>query len=235
MTISVSHLSARYSRIEVCHDISFEVGEGEFLAILGMNGAGKSSLLGAIAGWVSAKGNIRVSPDQRIDHLPARQRARNGIAFVPEARRNLFTPLTVEENLQLGLRLSPRQRARARSARASTSCSQFSRRGGRLAGMLSGGEQQMLALAVAIARQPAVSAARRTLAGTGADRLEEISHSIEGLRALGLTLLLAEQNHQFASRLADRFIALQSGEIVDAGDKAALTSRDRVVAAIMRH
>ena len=116
MTISVSNLSARYSRIEVCHDISFEVGEGEFLAILGMNGAGKSSLLGAIAGWVSAKGNIRVR-NRRIDHLPARQRARNGIAFVPEARRNLFTPLTVEENLQLGLRLIPDNERAAMRAR----------------------------------------------------------------------------------------------------------------------
>ena len=101
--------------------------------------------------------------------------------------------------------------------------------------MLSGGEQQMLALAVAIARQPAVLLLDEPSQGLAPIVLDEISHAIEGLRALGLTLLLAEQNHQFASRLADRFIALQSGEIVDAGDKAALTSRDRVVAAIMRH
>lgn len=234
MTLSISNLSARYSRIEVCHDVSFEVGEGEFLAILGTNGAGKSSLLGAIAGWVSAKGNIRVR-NRRVDHLPARLRARNGIAFVPEARRNLFAPLTVDENLQLGLRLIPDSGRAAMRAQIYQLFPILEKRGEQLAGMLSGGEQQMLALAVAIARQPAVLLLDEPSQGLAPIVLDEIAHAIEGLRALGLTLLLAEQNHRFASRLADRFIALQSGEIVDAGDKAALTNRDRVATAIMRH
>jgi branched-chain amino acid transport system ATP-binding protein len=155
MTLSVQGLSAHYARIEVCHDIGFEVGEGEFLAILGTNGAGKSSLLGAVAGWVSARGNISVS-GRRIDHLPARLRARNGIAFVPEARRNLFAPLTVEENLQLGLRLIPAGERALMRARIYQLFPILERRGHQLAGMLSGGEQQMLALAVAIARRPTV-------------------------------------------------------------------------------
>jgi branched-chain amino acid transport system ATP-binding protein len=234
MTISVSNLTARYARIEVCHDVSFQVGEGEFLAILGTNGAGKSSLLGAIAGWVSAKGSIRVG-NRRIDHLPARLRACNGIAFVPEARRNLFAPLTVEENLQLGLRLLPASGRAGMRAQIYQLFPILQKRGKQLAGMLSGGEQQMLALAVAIARQPAVLLLDEPSQGLAPIVLDEIAHAIEGFRSLGLTLLLAEQNHQFASRLADRFIALQSGEIVDAGDKAALTSRDRVAMAMMRH
>src|ERR1700682_2206368 len=98
MTFEVSKLSARHSRIEVCHDFSFEVGNGEFLAILRANGAGKSSLLGAIAGTVSAKGT-RLLAGRRTDQLSSHQRARAGIAFVPEGRRNLFGPLTVNENL----------------------------------------------------------------------------------------------------------------------------------------
>jgi branched-chain amino acid transport system ATP-binding protein len=106
MTFEISRLSARYSRIEVCHDINLQVATGEFLAILGANGAGKSSLLGAIAGTVAAKGSI-VLAGRRIDLLSSHQRARAGIAFVPEGRRNLFAPLTVNENLQLGLRLCP--------------------------------------------------------------------------------------------------------------------------------
>lgn len=234
MTLSVQGLSARYARIEVCHDIGFGVGQGEFLAVLGTNGAGKSSLLGAIAGWVTAKGSILVN-GRRIDHLPARLRARNGIAFVPEARRNLFAPLSVEENLQLGLRLTPDKERAAMRRRIYQLFPILEKRGGQFAGMLSGGEQQMLALAVAIARQPAVLLLDEPSQGLAPVVLDEIVHAVQGLRTLGLTLLLAEQNHQFASRLADRFIALQGGEIVDAGDKAALASRERVAAAIMSH
>ena len=234
MTLEVSGLTARYSRIQVCHDISFEVRKGEFLAIIGTNGAGKSSLLGAIAGWVASRGSILLN-GKRIDHLSSRLRARNGIAFVPEARRNLFAPLTVEENLQLGLRLTPEAERGRMRARIHQLFPILERRGAQLSGMLSGGEQQMLALAVAIARQPSVLLLDEPSQGLAPIVLEEIAEAIKGLRSLGLTLLLAEQNHQFANLLADRFIALQGGEIVDAGDKAALGNRERVAAAIMRH
>ena len=234
MTFEVSKLSARYSRIEVCHDISFEVGNGEFLAILGANGAGKSSLLGAVAGTVSAKGNILLA-GRRIDQLSSHQRARAGIAFVPEGRRNLFGPLTVNENLQLGLRLSPASRRGSIRDRIIELFPILGRRGKQLSGMLSGGEQQMLAMAVAVAREPSLLLLDEPSQGLAPIVLEEIALAIKRLRAFGLTLLLAEQNHQFASGLADRFIALQGGEIVDAGDKAALESRERVAAAIMAH
>src|SRR5260370_32494046 len=137
MTFEVSKLSARYSRIEVCHDICFEVGSGEFLAILGANGAGKSSLLGAIAGAVSAKGSI-VLAGRRIDHLSSHQRARAGIAFVPEGRRTLFGPLTVNDNLQLGLRLSPPTRRASLRGRIIELIPNLSRRGNLLHGSLSG-------------------------------------------------------------------------------------------------
>jgi branched-chain amino acid transport system ATP-binding protein len=109
------------------------------------------------------------------------------------------------------------------------------RRGRQLSGMLSGGEQQMLAMAVAVAREPSLLLLDEPSQGLAPIVLEEIAFAIKRLRAFGLTLLLAEQNHQFASGLADRFIALQGGEIVDAGDKAALESRERVAAAIMAH
>jgi branched-chain amino acid transport system ATP-binding protein len=234
MTLSVQGLSARYARIEVCRDIGLDVGAGECLAVLGTNGAGKSSLLGAIAGWVSAQGRVLVG-GRAIDHLPARLRARNGIAFVPEARRNLFAPLSVEENLQLGLRLIAQGDRAALRDRIYQLFPILQKRGAQPAGMLSGGEQQMLALAVAIARRPAVLLLDEPSQGLAPVVLDEIVHAVQGLRSFGLALLLAEQNHQFASRLADRFIALRNGEIVDQGDRAALISHDRVAAAIMSH
>src|SRR5258707_3036127 len=234
MTFEVSKLSARYSRIEVCHDISFEVGNGEFLAILGANGAGKSSLLGAIAGTVSAQGSI-VLAGRRIDPLSSHQRARAGIAFVPEGRRNLFARLTVNENLQLELRLSPESRRPSIRERIIELFPILGRRGKQLSGMLSGGEQQKLAIAVAVAREPSLLLLDEPSQRPAPIVLEEIALAIKRLRAAGLTLLLAEQNHQFPSGLADRFIALQRGEIVDPGDKSALQHRQRVPAAMMPH
>jgi branched-chain amino acid transport system ATP-binding protein len=234
MSLSVSGLSARYARIAVCHDITFDVAKGEVLAVLGANGAGKSSLLGAIAGLVTATGRISVN-GRAIEAMSARGRARSGIAFVPEARRNLFAPLTVEENLQLGLRLAPQGERHRVRAGIDQLFPILARRGGQPAGALSGGEQQMLALAVAIARQPSLLLLDEPSQGLAPVVLEEIAAAVKGLRALGVTLLLAEQNHLFASGLADRFIVLRSGEIVDEGDGAALTCQDRVAAAIMRH
>src|SRR5438132_8464743 len=100
MTLRISSLHAGYGRIEVCRDIALELADGEFLAVLGANGAGKSTLLGAIAGSVVARGSLELD-GKRMGGMNARERARNGLALVPEGRRNLFAPLTVTENLQL--------------------------------------------------------------------------------------------------------------------------------------
>ena len=232
MSLTVTNLRARHGRIEVCHDLSFAVETGEFLTVLGLNGAGKSSLLGAVAGWVAADGAISVD-GRRIDGLPARRRARSGVAFVPEGRRNLFPPLTVDDNLRLGLRLLPERERPEMRARIHDLFPILRAREREVSGMLSGGEQQMLALAVAIARRPAVLLLDEPSQGLAPVVLDEIAAAIGRLRALGLTLVLAEQNHAFASRLADRFIALQGGEIVDAGDRVALASRERAAASMV--
>jgi branched-chain amino acid transport system ATP-binding protein len=232
MTLHVSNLSARYGRLQVCHDVSFTAASGEFLVVLGPNGAGKSSLLGAIAGTVESSGGVLVG-EQAIDRRPAHRRAFDGVALVPEGRRNLFMPLTMEENLRLGLRLLPRaERARMRD----DLCAMFpilSSRSNQLAGLLSGGEQQMLAIAVALARRPTVLLLDEPTQGLAPVIVQELIHAIRGLRRMGLTMVLAEQNHRFAAALADRFLVLRSGEIVDEDDGSQLADAGRIAAAML--
>lgn len=216
MTLAVSNLSARYGRIEVCRGIDLTVEPGEFLVVLGANGAGKSSLLGALAGVVASSGSIRLN-GRRFDAASARRRAWDGMALVPERRRNLFTPLTVDENLSLGLRLLPRGEREAMRHRLYGLFPILEERSGQLAGMLSGGEQQMLAIAMAIARKPAVLLLDEPTQGLAPVILDELIEAIGNLRRLGISLLLAEQNVRFAAALADRYVALQGGEIVHRG------------------
>jgi branched-chain amino acid transport system ATP-binding protein len=232
MALHVKNLSARYGRIEVCRNVSFTAADGEFLIVLGPNGAGKSSLLGALAGTVAGGGEIRIG-DQTLQRRPARQRARMGIALVPEGRRNLFSPLTVEENLQLGLRLLPAAERPAMHASLHGIFPILSERARQKAGLLSGGEQQMLAIAVAIARRPSVLLLDEPSQGLAPVILDRLVEVISGLRGLGLSVLLAEQNYRFAARLADRYLVLQGGEIVGEGAGAELNDHERAADALL--
>jgi len=234
MTLSVKNLRARYGRIEVCRDIEFQVGPGEYLVILGMNGAGKSSLLGALAGAVDATGSIALA-GQPIDPLPARKRARRGLAFVPEGRRNLFPALSVEDNLRLALRLLPPPERTAMREQLHALFPVLAARRSQLGGLLSGGEQQMLALAVAIARRPQVLLLDEPSQGLAPAVLDQIADAIHRLRPLGLAIVLAEQNHRFAALLADRFLSLRAGEIAGGGTGQELLDRERAASAIMGH
>lgn len=231
MTLQVTNLSARHGRLQVCHDVSFTARSGEFLVILGPNGAGKSSLLGAIAGTVDGSGQVLVG-EQRLDRAAAHRRAFAGIALVPEGRRNLFMPLTVEENLRLGLRLLPAaERPRMRDE-LHAMFPILGKRPKQGAGMLSGGEQQMLAIAAALARRPRALLLDEPTQGLAPVILQELVEAIGKLRGMGLSLVLAEQNHRFAAALADRFLVLQSGEVVDQGTGEELQDPERVASAM---
>jgi branched-chain amino acid transport system ATP-binding protein len=232
MALHIEQLRARYGRIEVCRDISFTASDGEFLVLLGPNGAGKSSLLGALAGTVASAGEIRLG-EERLQSLPARQRARRGLAFVPEGRRNLIPPLTVDENLRLGLRLLPAPERPAMQASLHAMFPILSERAHQPAGLLSGGEQQMLAIAVAIARRPTVLLLDEPSQGLAPVILDRLVEAISGLRAIGLTVLLAEQNYRFAARLADRYLVLQGGDLVGGGTAAELGHHERAADALL--
>jgi branched-chain amino acid transport system ATP-binding protein len=232
MTLRIARLHAGYGRIEVCRDIELHVADGEFVAVLGANGAGKSTLLGAIAGSVAARGTIELE-GRSLAGLKARERARRGIALVPEGRRNLFSPLTVMENMQLGLRLLPGgERARVLDELFAIFPILSTRRT-QLAGLLSGGEQQMLALAVALARKPSVLLLDEPSQGLAPLVLQHLVQQIGALRSMGLAVLLAEQNHRFAAQLCDRYVVLSSGEIAGGGDGNELQDAEHVAHALM--
>ena len=232
MTLRIDHLHAGYGRIEVCRSIALTLADGEYLAVLGPNGAGKSTLLGAIAGAVAGRGHVELN-GVRMERMNARERARNGLALVPEGRRNLFLPLTVQENLQLGLRLLvPQQRPRMLQDLMEMFPILGSRRA-QPAGLLSGGEQQMLALAVALARRPSVLLLDEPSQGLAPLVLQNLATQIGALRSLGVSVLLAEQNHRFAAQLCNRYVVLSSGELAGGGSGAELRDSERVAAALM--
>jgi branched-chain amino acid transport system ATP-binding protein len=232
MALQVEHLSARYGRIEVCRDVSFTAADGEFLVVLGPNGAGKSSLLGALAGTIASTGEVCLG-EHRLQHLPARLRARCGLAFVPEGRRNLISTLTVDENLRLGLRLLPVAERPAMQASLHAIFPILFERAQQPAGLLSGGEQQMMAIAVAIARRPSVLLLDEPSQGLAPVILDRLVEVISGLRVIGLTVLLAEQNYRFAARLADRYLVLQGGELAGGGTAAELGDHERAADALL--
>lgn len=222
-----SNLSARYGRIQVFSGINFGVQSGELLVILGPNGAGKSSLLGAIAGCVSGGGAVFLL-DAEIGKLPSHERAKAGVAFVPEMRRNIFTALTVEENLQLGLRLSP---AAARVELLDYVIGLFPILKQRLdvvAGMMSGGEQQMLAIGMAVARRPRVLLLDEPTQGLAPAVFDILQNAFDLLKRDGLALVVAEQNLGFAARIADRFIVLSNGSIAMTGAGEELKRRETI-------
>lgn len=232
MRLRIQDLHAGYGRIEVCREIAMTLADGEFLAVLGPNGAGKSTLLGAIAGSLASRGSV-VLDGKPLGGLNARQRARSGLALVPEGRRNLFSPLTVYENLQLGLRLLPDGERERMLADLYGMFPILQSRRTQPAGLLSGGEQQMLALAVALARRPSVLLLDEPSQGLAPLVLQNLATQIGALRQLGVSLLLAEQNHRFAAQLCDRYVVLSSGELAGSGSGEELQDAERVATALM--
>ncbi|MBV8392922.1 MAG: ATP-binding cassette domain-containing protein [Alphaproteobacteria bacterium] len=225
-------LSARYGRIEVCRGIDLAVDAGELLLLLGPNGAGKSSLLGALSGSVSSSGEVTVS-ERPLHGRSAARRARLGVSLVPEGRRNIFGPLSVMENLQLGLRLLPAAQRDDMTKWLLGLFPVLRERRRQQASLLSGGEQQMLAIAMAVARRPAVLLLDEPSQGLAPVVLEQLAEAIGVLRPLGLMIVLAEQNVSFASRLADHFVVLQGGEVRARGGKAELADRPALARAMM--
>ena len=232
MTLKLSGVSARHGRIVVCRNVALHVERGEVLVLLGPNGAGKSSTLGAIAGSVASSGEILVD-GRALQGCAASRRARMGLSLVPEGRRNLFGALSVAENLQIGVRLLASPQRAAALAQLYSSFPILEQRRAQSAAMLSGGEQQQLAIAVAIARRPSVLLLDEPSQGLAPVALDHLVQIIDSLRAQGLAVLLAEQNHAFAARLGDRFVALRAGEIVARGDRSQLADRELAAVAMM--
>jgi branched-chain amino acid transport system ATP-binding protein len=211
-TLEVRRLSAGYGRARVLFDIDLEVRGGEVVALLGRNGAGKSTTLKAIMGLVPPSAGEVIFDGRDLRQLQPYEVARLGVGYVPEDRR-IFTDLTVAENLEVG-RQAPRAAAQAWTderlfALFPTLAALRERRGSRM----SGGEQQMLCIARTLAGNPAAILLDEPSEGLAPVVVEQVARAVLELKRAGVAVLLAEQNQQFTARVADRTYVLETGII----------------------
>ena len=222
-------LELSYGEVPACRDISFAVEEGEIVTLIGSNGAGKSTTLRGVAGaMLPRKGRILFRGED-VTRMPAHRRALAGIALVPEGRR-VFPALTVRENLEMGGFKHRKDQAKIRSLieRAMEMFPRLRERTGQRAGTLSGGEQQMLALARALMSEPLLLCMDEPSLGLAPMMVQEIFKSIREANAAGTSLLLVEQNARYALETASRGYVLQTGSIIASGTCDALKQDQRV-------
>ncbi len=229
--LDVNALSAAYGPVRILHDISFRLAEGESISILGANGAGKSTLLRAISGLlVRRQGSIRLA-GQEIAALRPDEIVHRGISQVPEGRR-LFFPLTVLENLEAGA-LKLRNTGRGGEVKDALASvfdlfPRLAERRDQIAGTLSGGEQQMLAIARALMSRPRILLLDEPSVGLAPKVIEALFGVLHTLKGSGLTIILAEQHVPLALDLADRAIILSLGRIALSGRPAELRDSEDI-------
>jgi branched-chain amino acid transport system ATP-binding protein len=225
--LAVEGLGVRYGKTVALNGVSLEVAPREVVALVGANGAGKSSLLNALLGLVPAQaGSIRFG-GQRLDGLPTRARIAVGLALSPEGRR-VFPELSVEENLDLG---DLGRDLAARGRRRDDVYRGFPRlleRRTQRAGTMSGGEQQMLAIGRALMAAPKLLLLDEPTLGLAPVIVREIAHFVRQAGDAGMAVVLAEQNAEMALGVADRAYVLQNGEIVMHGPAAQVAANPEV-------
>lgn len=230
--LEVQDLNAWYGAAHILHEVSLNVGRGEVVALMGRNGAGKSTTLKSIAALVPRReGSIRFM-GEAIEKKASHQIAQRGLGYVPEDRR-IFTELTVLENLEVG-KQKPRRWPDGQAVPHWTPAKLFAlfpnlgEMPERLGGRMSGGEQQMLSVARTLMGQPCLVLLDEPSEGVAPLIVEQMARTILELKAQGIGILLSEQNMPFAEVVADRAYVLEKGQIVHtasmaelAGDKAA--------------
>jgi len=229
-------LHAGYGRTEVLHDISIEVNSGEVVCLLGANGAGKSTLLGCISGVVlPVRGKVFLDGADVTGHPPD-QMVRKGVCHVPEGKQ-IFQSLTVLENLRLGsysyARRANRPEIEAEMEKIFVLFPRLKERRIQLAGTLSGGEQQMLAIGRALMGKPKLLLTDEPSLGLAPLIIREIFKTVETLRQQGLTILLVEQNVRVALQVADRGYVMQNGSIALQGNCQQLANSELIAAAYL--
>ena len=232
--LEIRDLHVSYGNVEVLHGISLDVGEGEIVALLGSNGAGKTTTLRAISGLIRPRAGEIVMAGRPLKGLRAHQIVALGLGHVPEGRR-MFGALTVEENLQLGGYLIRRDGA-VMAQRMDHVYQTFPRLGERrsqLAGTLSGGEQQMLAIARALMLRPRIVVLDEPSMGLAPKLVRVIFSMIADICKEGTSILLVEQNARQALRIAHRAYVLESGRIALEGPARDLAQDSRVRAAYL--
>jgi branched-chain amino acid transport system ATP-binding protein len=228
--LSIKGLNAAYDSSPVLSNITLDVAEGAFTAVIGANTAGKSTLLRTISGLVPRVSGSVVFGGQELLNMPAHQIPALGIAHVPEGR-HVFFDMTVEENLQLGAytnRSQGREKLEARSEEVYALFPRLRERRRQRAGTLSGGEQQMVALGRALMLKPRLLLLDEPSHGLAPKVVEELHQALVDIHKSGLTILLVEQNTRLALSVAEHAYVLQSGEMVLSGPSKELLNDPRV-------
>jgi ABC-type branched-subunit amino acid transport system ATPase component len=223
--LEVVSVVAGYGTVPIVNDVSLEIRRGEIVTVVGPNGAGKSTLLKAIVGALRLSGGEVRLGGQRIDHLATQHRARCGMGYVPQSD-DVFTPLSVRENLLLGGYLVSRNSIQERVAHVYELFPALQAMEGRTAGKLSGGERKMLALGRALMSQPTVlilDEPTANLSNELADRVLE--DHVSGLAKGNVAILLVEQRARRAMAISDRTYVLVAGSVQLAGSPAELLER----------
>jgi branched-chain amino acid transport system ATP-binding protein len=229
--LTVENLSSRYGRIKALHGIGLTVGEGEIVALIGSNGAGKTTLLRAISG-IQPIASGRITFDgTSMEKMPPHRRVKLGVLQVPEGRQ-VFAPLSVEDNLRIGAwtRNADIERDIARVYEMFPVLAEFR---GKAAGMLSGGQQQMLAIGRALMGQPRLLLLDEPSMGLAPVLIDLVFSIIADIRNHGVTVLVVEQNVQAALAVADRGYVIETGQITLEGRGRDLMDDPRVRASYL--
>jgi branched-chain amino acid transport system ATP-binding protein len=229
--LSVVDAHIAYGKVEAVRGVSLEVGDNEIVTIIGANGAGKSTLLNAVMGILPLKGRVNFAGED-LARLEIEDRVALGLSLVPE-HRELFSTMNVEDNLQLGAFRVAKAQAVQSFERVYALFPRLKERRKQLAGTLSGGEQQMLAMGRALMGAPRLLMLDEPSLGLAPIIVADIFRTIGELRSSGVSVLLVEQNAQAALRVADRACVMELGEFVLDGPASELATNERVAASYL--
>ena len=225
--LEVSDLRIGYGQVEVVHGVSFNVRQGECVALIGPNGAGKSTILKTVCGLMSPLGGSIEFDGRSTAGLPGHAIAGLGISMCPEGRQ-VFPEMTVMENLQLGAYTRRRSAIKNDLDEMMTLFPRLRERAGQDAGTLSGGEQEMVAIARALMARPKLCIFDEPSLGIAPRVVDEIEQTLLAIKARGVTILLVEQSVSMALRVADRGYVIEAGLIVLEGSSAELSGNKNV-------
>lgn len=226
--LKVTDLQVYYGVIQALKGISFEVNEGEVIALIGANGAGKTTILQTVTGLINQKAGKIEFEGKDISHTPAYKIVAEGMAHVPEGRR-VFAELSVYDNLMMGAYTRKDKKEIAETlAMVYKRFPRLEERKKQMAGTLSGGEQQMLAMGRALMSKPKIILMDEPSMGLSPIFVNEIFDIIKAVSASGTTVLLVEQNAKKALSIADRAYVLETGNIILEGDAKVLMNDERV-------
>ena len=227
MMLKAEDLNVYYGPIHAVKGVSFEVKEGEIVTLIGANGAGKSTTLKTVSGLMRSRGGHIEFMDKNIAAAPAHKIVELGLAHVPEGRR-IFTRMTVEENLDMGAFIKKNANVEQDKERVFEQFPRLKERRKQIAGTLSGGEQQMLAMGRALMSSPKLLMLDEPSMGLAPILVEQVFDIITALHKAGTTILLVEQNAEMALAVADRAYVMETGRITLSGTGKELAASEEV-------